>query len=208
VAATGVGKVNAAMTTALVVARFAPAAVLFTGVAGALDPDLRPGDVVVGEKLMQHDLVRHTDEGPVLRTVRSPRDGAPGPLTLEPASRLLALAREVGLPAERGLAAVEGSPRPPRLVFGTIATGDSFVSSRARKAELHGRLSAHAVEMEGAAVAQVCRELGVPVLVVRGLSDGASGDASAEARRNLAVAAGNAALAALAVARRLGRAGP
>ncbi|HEX9094322.1 MAG TPA: 5'-methylthioadenosine/S-adenosylhomocysteine nucleosidase, partial [Coriobacteriia bacterium] len=47
VVATGVGKVNAAMTTTLVIERFAPAAVVFTGVAGALDPDLQPGDVVV-----------------------------------------------------------------------------------------------------------------------------------------------------------------
>lgn len=208
VAATGVGKVNAAMTTALLVERFSPAAVIFTGVAGALDAGLHPGDVVVGETLVQHDLVRHTEEGVVLRSVRSPRDGSANPLALEPAPRLLALAREAAAAVEPRLAGVEGGARPPRLVFGTIATGDTFVGSRARKTELRDRLSAHAVEMEGAAVAQVCRELGVPFLVVRGLSDRASGGASAEARRNLGVAARNAAEVALAVARRLGLEGP
>ena len=208
VAATGVGKVNAAMTTALLVERFSPAAVIFTGVAGALDADLQPGDVVVGETLVQHDLVRHTEEGVVLRGVRSPRTGASNPVTLEPDPRLLALARETAAAVEHRLARVEGGARPPRLVFGTIATGDSFVGSRAKKTELRDRLSAHAVEMEGAAVAQVCRELGVPFLVVRGLSDRASADASAEARRNLGVAARNAAEVALAVARRLGLEGP
>ncbi|MFN8096609.1 MAG: hypothetical protein U0599_31080, partial [Vicinamibacteria bacterium] len=60
-----------------------------------------------------------------------------------------------------------------------------------------------ACEMEGAAVAQVCRELGVPVLVVRGLSDRAAGDAPEEARRHLGVAARNAAALALAVVRGL-----
>lgn len=203
VAVTGVGKVNAAMTAALVVERFRPSAVLFTGVAGALDPELLPGDVVIGGKLVQHDLVNLTDAGPVPRTVRGPRDGTHGPLSLEPDARLLALAREVAA-AGRALSAVAGATRPPRIVVGTIATGDSFVSSRARRQDLLERLSASAVEMEGAAVAQVGRELGVPVLVVRGLSDRAAGDARAEAQRNLATAARNAAEVALAVARRLG----
>ncbi|HEX9188490.1 MAG TPA: 5'-methylthioadenosine/adenosylhomocysteine nucleosidase [Vicinamibacteria bacterium] len=204
VAVTGVGKVNAAMTTALVVLRFSPSAVLFTGVAGALDPELHPGDVVIAGKLVQHDLVNLTDAGPVPRTVRGPRDGTHGPLAFEPDARLLALAREVAAGAGRGLSAVAGATSPPRIVFGTIATGDSFVSSRARRQDLHERLSASAVEMEGAAVAQVGRELGVPVLVVRGLSDRAAGDARAEAQRNLATTARNAAEVALAVARRLG----
>jgi adenosylhomocysteine nucleosidase len=160
------------------------------------------------QKLVQQNLVRYTEQGVALRSVRSPRDGSPNPVTLEPDPRLLALARETAPAVERAFLGIEGFPRPPRLVFGTIATGDSFVGSRARKTELRERLSAHAVEMEGTAVGQVCRELGVPFLVVRGLSDRASADASAEARRNLGVAAGNAAEVALAVARRLGREGP
>ena len=64
VAATGVGKVNAALTTTLLVERYAPAAVVFTGVAGGLDPELQPGDVVVAERLVHHDLLRYTESGP------------------------------------------------------------------------------------------------------------------------------------------------
>ena len=203
VAATGVGKVNAAMTTALLVERFSPVAVVFTGIAGGLDPGLQPGDVVVGERLVQHDLVRHTEDGAFLREVRNPRDGTDNPIALEPSPHLLALARQAAGAAGLALAAVAGEARPPKVVFGTIATGDAFVGSGKAKEELRRRTGALAVEMEGAAVAQVCHQLGVPSLVVRGLSDRAAGGAREEARRNMEVAAGNAAALALAVVRSL-----
>jgi adenosylhomocysteine nucleosidase len=200
--ATGVGKVNAAATTALLIDRYEPSAVVFTGVAGALDPGLRPGDVVVGERLVQHDLVNHTDEGAVPRSVRNPANDAFNPLALEPGPRLLALARAAAGAPGLGLLAVDGAA--PSVRFGAIATGDSFVGSAAKKAELRERHGALAVEMEGAAVAQVCHQQGVPFLVVRGLSDRAGADARSEARRNLEAAAANAAAVALAVVRRLG----
>jgi adenosylhomocysteine nucleosidase len=201
VVATGVGKVNAAMTTTLVVERFAPAAVVFTGIAGALDPDLQPGDVVVGERLVQHDLVNQNETGAVLRTVRSPSTRVHGPVRLEADPALLADARDAALGLE--LLPAPDATRAPRVRFGTIATGDTFVSAAARKTQLRDGTGAHAVEMEGAAVAQVCRELGVPFLVVRGVSDRAAGDARVEARRNLGVAARNASAVALAVVHRL-----
>lgn len=204
VATTGVGKVNAAMTTSLLVERYSPAAVLFTGIAGALDPQLDPGDVVIGETLVQHDLVNHTETGSVLRSVRNPRDGIEIPILLEASPGLVALARQVArrealepIPSQTG-------PRAPRVRVGTIATGDSFVGSQARKAELRALTGADAVEMEGAAVAQVCFQQGVPFLVVRGLSDRAGNEARSEAQRYLGIAAGNAARIALAVARQLG----
>jgi adenosylhomocysteine nucleosidase len=201
VAAIGVGKVNASMATTLLIERFSPAVVIFSGVAGALDPELQPGDVVIGEALAQHDLVYHTEEGAAPRSVRNPLSGIENPLVLPASPRLLALARRDAENA--GLEPVDGAPRAPRVVFGTIATGDSFVGSRARKAELWEKLGARAVEMEGAAVGQVCHQLGVPFLVVRGLSDRAGSDARAEARRHLDVAARNAARVALAVGRHL-----
>jgi adenosylhomocysteine nucleosidase len=202
-AATGVGKVNAAMTTALLVERFAPEAVIFTGIAGALDPELHPGDVVVGEKLVQHDLLNHTETGAVLRNVRNPRDGAANPIELWPSSRLLALARRAAAVVALEPVQDESGPRVPRVHFGTIATGDSFIGSPKKKDELHAQLGADAVEMEGAAVGQVCHQLGVPFLVIRGLSDRAGSGARAEAQRNLGVTARNSAQVAVAVARSL-----
>ena len=203
VAATGIGKVNAAMTTALIVERFSPTAVIFTGVAGALDPGLQPGDVVIGENYVQHDLVNHTEEGAVPRRVRNPRDGVENPIRLEASPSLLALARQAapGLLLER--AETDPGARAPRVSFGTIVTGDSFVGAAAKKTALRDDFGAAAVEMEGAAVAQVSHQLGVPFLVVRGLSDRAGGQARAEAQRNLGVAARNAAMTALAIARLL-----
>jgi adenosylhomocysteine nucleosidase len=201
VGATGVGKVNAAMTTALLVDRFSPSRLVFTGIAGALDPDLEPGDVVVGERLVQHDLVNLFETGPVLRGVRSPSSGVRGPVLLEADPGLLLDAREAALGLALDRAAL--ASRPARVRFGTIATGDTFVGALATKTRLYRELHAHAVEMEGASVAQVCRELRVPFLVVRGLSDRAQGEARDESKRNLDVAARNAAAVALAVVRRL-----
>jgi len=200
VAATGVGKVNAALTTTLLVERYAPAAVVFTGVAGGLDPELQPGDVVVAERLVHHDLLRYTESGAFPRILKSPSTGEPNPIEFASSPPLLALALDTA-----GGLALEGLPgaRPPRVRFGTIATGDSFIGAVAKKTQLRRDFGAHACEMEGAAVAQVCRELGVPFLVVRGLSDRAAGDAPEEARRHLGVAARNAAALALAVVRGL-----
>lgn len=204
VAATGVGKVNAAMTTALIVERFSPRAVIFTGVAGALASELQPGDVVIGETYVQHDLVNHTAQGAVPRSVRNPRDGVEIPIRLQASPSLLALARRAapGLVLER----VETEPqaRAPRVSLGTIVTGDSFIGAAEKKSALRDDFDAAAVEMEGAAVAQVAYELGVPFLVVRGLSDRAGGMARAEAQRNLGGAARNSAATALAIARLLG----
>jgi len=192
------------MTTALLLERFAPVAVVFAGIAGALDPQLEPGDVVVGERLVQHDLVNHTETGAVLRSVRNPATGTSNPILLEASPKLLAIAREVARHSPlQALPAGSGS-RSPRLLFGTIATGDSFVGSHAKRGELREQLGAAAVEMEGAAVAQVCYQHGVPFLVVRGVSDRAGNDARSEAQRNLARAARNAAETALAIVRRLG----
>jgi adenosylhomocysteine nucleosidase len=172
---------------------------VFTGVAGAIDPALQPGDVVIGERLLQHDLVVHGEHGTVLRAVRDPA-GVVRPTVQDASPSLLAAARSV-LDGPLGLETLPGSPRPPRVRVGTIVTGDAFVGSPAKKAELRERFLADAVEMEGAAVAHVCAERGVPVLVVRALSDRAAGDAPEEARRHLALAARNAARVALAVAR-------
>ena len=69
--------------------------------------------------------------------------------------------------------------RPPRVVTGVIVTGDTFVASSAKKAALRKEFNADATEMEGAAAAQICRQFGVPCLIVRCLSDDA-GDMAQE----------------------------
>ena len=141
VGAVGVGKVNAAMVAALAMERFAPRLLLFTGVAGGLDPALQIGDVVVAERVVQHDTV-------------------PSPARLERAGAALD-----GVEFDRVLG------RAPRVVFGVVATGDRFIESERERARIHEMFGAHAAEMEGAAAAQVAESFGVDCLVVRVLSD-------------------------------------
>ena len=172
VAHVGVGKVNAALTTTLLLEHYRPPRVVFTGVAGALDSTLAVGDIVLARDAAHHDLGEWTAAGmsnwgamPVNGTTRNPV-AFPGDTTL------LRLAR----------AAATGTPPEGvtwRVREGTVLTGDVFLANDSVRRDLRRRFpDALAVEMEGAAVAQVCWQLGrVPLLVVRSISDGAGADA-------------------------------
>lgn len=193
VAETGVGKVNAAATTALLLFRFQPRAVIFTGIAGGLDPDLHPGDIVIGTATMQHDFVHATDDSLIRFAPRNPVDGSRNPIHLPADEGLLAiLRRAAGLTQLLTVPSSEGE-RVPHCVEGTIATGDAFVASDRMKLELRERLQADAVEMEGAAVAQVCHQSGTPCIVIRSLSDNADAAAAEDLERFYAIAAENSA---------------
>jgi adenosylhomocysteine nucleosidase len=178
------GKVAAATTTTFLIERFGVDRVLFTGVAGGVAPGLRVGDVVVARTLVQHDLdarplcARH--EIPLLGVTSLPTDDA--------------LRGAVRAAAERFVRQGSGGLAPehrrefhidrPRVVEGDVASGDRFFANRADLDELRGRLPGVAcVEMEGAAVAQVCHEYGVPCAVVRTVSDSADEGAPADFSR-------------------------
>jgi 5'-methylthioadenosine/S-adenosylhomocysteine nucleosidase len=82
---------------------------------------------------------------------------------------------------------------------GIIVTGDAFVANPAQRDEMRRSLKASAVEMEGAAVAQVCSQLGVPFIVIRAITDNADGGTIDDYRTNLDAASRNAATLTLAV---------
>jgi adenosylhomocysteine nucleosidase len=193
VARTGVGKVNAAITATLLYVHFRPAEVLFTGIAGGLRPGLLPGDIVIAAKTVQHDFGTLTSGRFHRRGARNPISPERNPVFLPADRRLLraalAAAKTVKLDAIR----MRKGARTPDIVEGTVATGDVFVASPAKKAELHRELGADAVEMEGAAVAQVCWQWRVPCLVIRSVSDLADDNALADARTFLRIAAANSA---------------
>ncbi|MCU0613178.1 MAG: 5'-methylthioadenosine/S-adenosylhomocysteine nucleosidase, partial [Candidatus Eisenbacteria bacterium] len=91
-AKTGVGKVNAAMTTTLLIDHFSPHEVLFTGIAGSLSDSLLPGDIVIGSRTTQHDLMSVTDEGRERFAVVNPVTGARNPVFIPGDSTLIVLA--------------------------------------------------------------------------------------------------------------------
>ncbi len=192
-AETGVGKVNAAMTVTLLLEHFRPSEVIFTGIAGALSDSFLPGDIVVGERTAQHDLTVLLDTGQEKFSVRDPVSGERNPIYFACDERLLRLAE---VASERltleGVVTSRGK-RTPRIRRGVIITGDAFVASSSKKRELRDLFQADAVEMEGAAVAQVCYQNGVPILLVRSISDKADESASQDLERFYQVAARNSA---------------
>lgn len=157
-----VGKVFAAMITQHLIDRYAPCHIFFTGVAGALNPQLAIGDVVVSKDCMQHDMDA--------TALGLPRGAIPFTelRIFEASAQLLALACE--------------APVGQRILAGRILTGDQFVaaSNRATYRYLTDELHGDAVEMEGAAVAQVCYLNRIPFLLVRTVSDKADDDASVD----------------------------
>jgi adenosylhomocysteine nucleosidase len=182
-----IGKVAAAMTATLLVHEFGAERAIFTGTAGGLHECARVGDVVVASALLQHDMdasplfPRH--EVPLYGTDRFHCDAALS-------AALAAAARAVLEDATHG-ASVE-SPESfaladdlrafaitsPQVRTGLVVSGDRFVSSGEESAALRERIpDALAVEMEGAALAQVCHDLGVPFAVVRTISDRADNSA-------------------------------
>ena len=190
----GIGKVNAAIAATLLVEQFQPTHILFTGIAGGLNPDLRPGDVVIGAKTAYHDYGEWTPEGfRVGRTV-DPFTGKLNPLFFPADAGLLAVAQKAALDLKLAPVKMASGGRTPRVVTGVIVTGDAFVASAAKKDALRKEFKADATEMEGAAVAQICWQRRVPCLILRSLSDSAGAKAPENERLFEKSAAQNAAL--------------
>jgi adenosylhomocysteine nucleosidase len=173
----GIGKVASAMTATLLLDGLRCRGIVMCGVAGGIDPDLAIGDLVVARRLIQHDYGRLQGDGLTLFRPAVPpfgpgrRDYAfelPRDLVTKIESALQGFALPA-LPADL----FEGAKpaRPPMIKLGTIVSGDQFINDEGVRARLQTELGAHAVEMEGAAVAQVAAAFGVPAIVIRSLSD-------------------------------------
>lgn len=183
----GIGKVAAAITTTLLVRVFEPRALLFTGTAGGLGEGVDVGDVVVADALVQHDM----DASPLFPRFEVPLTGKARFATDAALTRALIDAATEGL--ARCAASVDpawrapGSAHPPRLHQGLVVSGDRFVSSAAEGHALRAALpDALAVEMEGAAFAQVCHDFARPHALLRSISDRADDSSHVDFPRFLA----------------------
>ncbi|MDQ0887390.1 adenosylhomocysteine nucleosidase [Paenibacillus sp. V4I9] len=157
---TGVGKVNAAVTTQILIDNFGVEAVIFTGVAGALDPELNIGDLVISSECMQHDMD--------VTALGFPR----GVIPYEANSIFEADSKLVELAVASGEKLFAG-----KVKKGRVLSGDQFIASREVVASLYEELGGVCVEMEGASVAQVCSMNATPYVVLRSMSDKADGSA-------------------------------
>lgn len=167
-----IGKVAAATTATALIEGMGVERIVFTGVAGGVGPDVQVGDVVVGNAFVQHDM----DASPLFPRFEIPLYGrAVFDADVVLTERLLWACK----------AALQNSPVPgygAAVHQGLIASGDRFVNGAAESGQLLQSMlgcghQALAVEMEGAAVAQVCADYGVPFAAVRTISDRADGSA-------------------------------
>ena len=173
IAFTGIGKVNAAMTTTLLIEHFQPDKVIFTGIAGAVNRQLQPGDIVIAEKTAHHDMGTIWPEGLFHKGVKNRLDGWENPVFFDADERLLRLAERAAEQVELSSIQIISGQRTPKVVKGVVVTGDAFIASTDKCIELRKKLGADAVEMEGAAVAQLCYQRGIGYLVIRSISDNA-----------------------------------
>jgi adenosylhomocysteine nucleosidase len=162
------GKVLTAMTTQKVIDRFRPEAVIMIGVAGALQPDLRVGDVVVSHDCVQYDLD--------VTTLGYPRGAVPNTSYrfIQADSRLVSLAMKAQLESHR-------------LIIGRIVSGDQFLSEEEtyRRRYLFEELEGCVIEMEGAALAQVCAFNKTPFVIIRTVCSELDGNQEQQFRASL-----------------------
>ncbi len=181
-AESGIGKVNAALAAATLLDRFCCAGIIFSGVAGGLDPLLGVGELVIATEVIQHDygaMVQGALE--VYRAGALPFPQFRGELPYVADRRLI----------ERAKAALSNAH------FGTILTGDSYLGCGLTRERLFGSFAGKAVDMESGAVAQVADAFGVPWLIIRALSDLAGEDSQLDFQVFAAQAAKTAAAAVL-----------
>lgn len=172
----GIGKVNAAMSTTILMERYQPDVVINTGSAGGYNPELKVGDLVISTEVRHHDVdvtIFGYEYGQVPQL--------PAAFTAD--KKLINVAEKAALQLEN-----------IQAVTGLIATGDSFMNDPVRVEFVREKFEdLQAVEMEGAAIAQVAHQYGVPFVVIRSLSDIAGKESNISFDQYLETAAVNSA---------------
>jgi adenosylhomocysteine/aminodeoxyfutalosine nucleosidase len=153
-----IGKVFSTLTASTMIQKFGCDTLVFSGVAGGINPDLKIGDLIVASKLSQHDLD--------ITAFGHPYGYVPGGQVYVNTDEKL-----------KNIALLVAKENNIKIIEGIIATGDQFVCDEKRKEFIQNTFNADALEMEGASVAVVCDALDVPCLILRAISDTADMDA-------------------------------
>ncbi len=184
-AESGVGMTNAAMTTEELISRFHPRALVFSGIAGAIDSSVHIGDLCVSSAWIAHDMLYAGPDSVQPMPIRaySARNDSIESFWAFPADTGL-VARAAGIKAASLNLQNVGARAPRILVGGTGVSGNSFIDNAEKRLWLNKRFGALVTDMESASVAQVCTVNGVPFVIIRSASDLAGGakDATAEAQ--------------------------
>ena len=171
--ASRVGKVAAAATVTHLIVEYKVDCIIFTGVAGAIDPTLNVGDVVVANALIQHDMDARPfcpiHEIPLLKFIECHPDSLLEKLGTQAAEQFVKKEFQKQIPAA---ILSEFNIKQPKAVTGLVITGDQVISQDSQKLNLREKLPhALCVEMEGAGVSQVCYEYSIPCAIIRTISD-------------------------------------
>jgi adenosylhomocysteine/aminodeoxyfutalosine nucleosidase len=156
-----IGKVFASLTATILIEKFNCDRLLFSGVAGAINPDLNIGDLIIAKALCQHDLD--------ITAFGHPHGFVPEGEVCIPTDNYL-----------RDVAKIVANRNDLVLKEGIIATGDQFVASVERKDFISLTFQADALEMEGASVAVVCDAMKIPFFILRAISDSANDTAGVD----------------------------
>lgn len=162
----GIGKVNAARCTQILIDNFHPDYIINSGIAGGIDASLSVGDIIIGEELVQHDFDVTAFGHSKGYLCTGERDDVP---TVFRSDKKLVYLLESSAKEAGGSGKVR---------TGRIASGDIFVADRTLKESISHEFKAAAAEMEGAAIAQTAAYADIPFVVLRVISDQADGEAA------------------------------
>lgn len=170
----GIGKVNSARTTQILIDKFEIEYIINVGVAGSLNDKLEIGDIVIGEKLVQHDFdtTGFGDE-------RGYITGAGKEFLSN--QNLINKSKDI----------IDNSLIGINAIIGTIATGDIFCNNIELKNAVVKEFNADCIEMEGASIAQVCTLDNIPFVVIRSISDKPNGNNGVDFQKYLVQSAKN-----------------
>lgn len=176
-----IGKVAAAATVTTLLLEFGVTEIIFIGVAGAMHPNVKVGDVVIASQLLQYDMdaspLRPKYEIPLLEKSYFETDAIRTQKALKKINQIVNPQNIAALITPQELQKFDISI--PTVHLGTIASGDQFFSTNEQKEKMKQALpDVLCVEMEGAAIAQVCYEFNIPFIVIRTISDNANQEAT------------------------------